>query len=81
MQIIVQEPVFNRQLKGKAVRVVGFDVDGDKWNNLFLVKDVNGEMIYLVAFTGKVVSFHIEDFESEVGLKMTVIEEELTNGN
>jgi len=79
MEIIVNEPVFNRSLRAKAVHITGMDVDGETFDNTFLVKEVNGEEIVLVAFTGKIYYLHIESFQMEDGLQMKVWEE-VTNG-
>ena len=78
MDIFVNSKVFNPNLFGKAVRVKGFDIDGEHYNRLFLVRDVNGEHISLINCQGGLIKdLHIENFEhSDEALKITILEEE-----
>lgn len=76
MELFVQTTVFNPSLIGKAVRIKGFDRDGEKWDRVFLVKKTDGENITLTDYTGQNYTFHLENFSFEDNdlLKMTVLE-------
>lgn len=73
MQLFVQATVFNSKLAGKAIFIEGHDVDGDKWNGNFLVKNAEGEYLTVVNPVGKKVDLHMENFDEEIGLKITVL--------
>lgn len=57
MEICIQMKAFNPRLEGKAVKVVGYDANGEKYNHVFLVSEVDGEKIILIAFTENKISF------------------------
>lgn len=74
--LIVTERVFNPKLLGKAVYIVGYDIDGEHYDRVFLVKDVKGTLISLINCQGSTIeNLHIEHFiYGENSLKMTVLE-------
>lgn len=78
MDVFINSKVFNPKLSGKAIRINGFDMDGEHYNRLFLVKDVNGEYISLINCQGHLIKdLNIENFEhSDDALKITILEEE-----
>ncbi|AWC29507.1 MULTISPECIES: hypothetical protein [Bacillus cereus group] len=73
MKFLIQATVFNKELFGKAVFVEGHDVDGDKWNEFYLVNRVEAECLVLVDISGRRRSLHIENFEGNDGMKLTVL--------
>lgn len=77
MEMYVSVKSFNPKLQGKAIRIKGFDFEGDRYDRLFLVKEVNGESISVVNCQGEVIEdLHIENFDhSEQALRITVLEE------
>lgn len=79
MKLFVQTTVFNKELVGKAVFIEGHDVDGDKWNEVYLVNSVEGENLILVNLLGRKCSLHMENFEGEHGMKLTVLAEGVKN--
>lgn len=66
---------FNPKLQGKAVQIEGYDVDGEAWNRLFLVKDCLDDHLYLINDQGKDIKVHKENFERDGFLTITVLEE------
>ncbi|MED2126597.1 hypothetical protein P4V88_25475 [Bacillus thuringiensis] len=79
MEILVQSTVFNKELVGKAVFIEGYDVDGDKWDEFYLVNSVEVENLILVNLLGRKSSLHMENFEGEHGMKLTVLTEGVKN--
>ena len=77
MDLFVSSKVFNPELQGKAVRIKGFDIEGEDWDRLFLVKNVGGEYLDLVNWQGKeIANVHMENFNhADDGLKLIVLEE------
>jgi hypothetical protein len=75
--ITVSKTVFNPDLEGKAVRIKGYDVDGGKWDRLFLVTEVKDDQIVLVNDAGSFLDIHIENFESDEYLTLTVLKEDV----
>jgi hypothetical protein len=76
MNLFVEKRVFNSSLNGKAVRIKGYDVDGEKCDRLFLVSEVDGEYLDLINSYGSRVRVHMESFEGyEECLKLTILEE------
>jgi hypothetical protein len=68
--------VFNPELTEKAIRIKGFDTEGEHWNSVFLVSQTNGEYILLIDYCGTKFDVHMENFEhAEDGLKIIVLEE------
>jgi hypothetical protein len=76
MELFAQMKSFNPKLTGKAVHIKGFDIEGEHWDRVFLVKNVAGEYIDLINCQGKEIkSLHMENFEqADDGLKLIVLE-------
>ncbi|QIA28618.1 hypothetical protein [Phage f2b1] len=75
MELFVTEKVFNLALNGRAVRIKGCDFDGDKWDGIYLVKATRFDYIDIISRTGNEYSLHMENFETEELLTLTVLEE------
>lgn len=75
MELFVTEKVFNAKLNGKAVYIKGYDVDGEKWDGLYLVKETQFDKILLIGRTGREYSLYMEEFEKGELLTLTVLEE------
>lgn len=63
MDLFVTKEIVNPSLKHKAVHINGYDVDGDKWNDTFLVKEVYAESISLISSVGNQFELHQENFK------------------
>lgn len=76
MDLFEQTTVFNSNLAGKAVHIQGHDIDGEKFDRVFLVKSVDGENLTLVNCQGREIQVHMESFDSsdEKALKLKVLE-------
>jgi hypothetical protein len=72
MDLFVQETVFNRNLVGKAVTLKGYDVDGDEWEGLYLVKAVKFTNIVFVDKNGEDYNLHMENFGGS-NITLTII--------
>ncbi|MCU5101011.1 hypothetical protein COJ11_31335 [Bacillus cereus] len=79
MKLFVQSTVFNKELVGKAIFIEGRDVDGDKWDDIYLVNSVEAENLILVNLLGRKCSLHMENFEGEYGMKLTVLTKGVKN--
>lgn len=76
MDLFEQTTVFNSNLAGKAVHIKGYDIDGEKFDRVFLVKSVDGENLTLVNCQGREMQIHMESFDSsdKEALKLKVLE-------
>ena len=76
MDLFEQTTVFNSNLSAKAVHIQGHDIDGEKFDQVFLVKSVDGENLTLVNCQGREIQVHMESFDSsdEEALKLKVLE-------
>lgn len=76
MNLFEQTTVFNSMLAGKAVHIKGHDVDGEKFDRVFLVKSVDGENLTLVNCQGIEIRVHMESFDlsDKEALKLKVLE-------
>lgn len=76
MDLFEQTTVFNSNLAGKAVHIKGHDIDGEKYDRIFLVKSVDGENLTLVNCQGEKIKVHMESFDSsdKEALKLKVLE-------
>jgi hypothetical protein len=79
MQLHVTKQVFNPELKGKAVYLRGRDCEGYYYAGFYLVREVEGEKIYLINAQGRNDYFYIYNFKGydsdELGtLELTVLE-------
>ncbi|MCM3573324.1 hypothetical protein M3172_08960 [Mesobacillus subterraneus] len=74
MDLFIQTKAFNPSLIGQAVRIKGHDVDGEAYNRLFLVKDVEADHIKVVNSVGNVLEISMENFEIPDGLELIVLE-------
>jgi len=73
MEMFINVTVFNPELKGKAVRIEGRDEQGHEWNDICLVKSVNGESILLIDCDGNFYEFDVKSFGNTCGIaKMTL---------
>lgn len=79
MKLFVQSTVFNKELVGKAILIEGRDVDGDKWDDIYLVNSVEAKNLILVNLLGRKCSLHMENFEGEHGMKLTVLTKGVKN--
>ncbi|MTW85601.1 hypothetical protein F3157_07980 [Virgibacillus dakarensis] len=77
METFITSTVFNPNLRGKAVHIKGYDIEGEWYDRVFLVKDVSGEQITLVNSNGEFIEdIYLENFTYEDdALKITVLEE------
>lgn len=66
MKLFVQSTIFNKELVGKAILIEGRDVDGDKWDDIYLVNSVEAENLILVNLLGRKCSLHMENFEGNM---------------
>lgn len=73
MDLFVTKEIVNPSLKHKAVLIKGYDVDGDVWNDVFLVKEVYTESLLLIGPSGNEIELHHENFKDDL-LKITVWE-------
>lgn len=77
MELFETKKVFNRQLFGRAVRIKGYDQNGDKVNELFIVKEYHFDHIVLISRTGSEWTFYMGEFNNpEQLLTLTVLKEE-----
>jgi hypothetical protein len=76
MKIIVNQPQFNQQLVGKAIRIRGIDCKGNYWDGNFLVKRVKRESMEIVNYKGETLPFSINDILSFSDMKITVLKED-----
>lgn len=76
MQLTITKRVFNPELKGKAVRITGHDLQGRYWNNVYLVSGINDDRIGLIDHEAKIFTLTLKDFEVSVNLKLEVWEDE-----
>jgi hypothetical protein len=73
--MFVTKKVFDPALVGKAARVTGFDVDGDKWDKIVLIQEANGEHIRVLDRSGEDYGIHMENFDDKDGLKLIILQE------
>lgn len=76
MDLFEQMTVFNSKLAGKAVHIKGYDVDGEEYDRVFLVKSVDGENLTLINCRGEKIKVHMESFDSsdKDALQLKVLE-------
>jgi len=75
MELFVTEKVFNRELNGKAIRIKGYDTDGEKWDGVYLVKETQFDRILVTSRTGNEHLLYMEEFETGAILTLTILEE------
>lgn len=77
MDILITATVFNPKLRGKAVYVAGHDIDGQQYDRVFLVKDIDADYITLVNSNAEVIeNIHLENFTHEnEPLKLKILED------
>ena len=77
MNLFTTTPVFNPELKGKAVRIEGRDGQGYEWYDICLIKDVIGESILLIDCNGDCHELHINNFQDSwtiTQMTLTILE-------
>ncbi|AIW03595.1 hypothetical protein CPT_Moonbeam197 [Bacillus phage Moonbeam] len=74
MELFVTEKVFNRKLNGKAIRIKGYDTDGEKWDGVYLVKETRFDQIVVTSRTGNEHFIYMEEFETGELLTLIVLE-------
>ncbi|GIN71171.1 hypothetical protein J14TS2_16460 [Bacillus sp. J14TS2] len=76
MEVFVKQTVFNPYLEGQAVHVTGDDIDGDRYDIVCLVNNVQGDYITLVNYKGELIGpIHLENFTyGRDALKIAVID-------
>ncbi|MED4098427.1 hypothetical protein [Priestia megaterium] len=75
MDLFTTKEVFNPAISGRAIRVKGHDSNGDKIDDLFLVKAYYFDHILLTSRNGNEWTFYMDEFKNPELLTLTVLEE------